>query len=122
MPNGNKQKEQSELRAAMQEQSKQIATAKIEQENLANRYRGEEKVSVSVSPLYRPYFGNVMKVSINGISIYMPIDNTPHKIPKTFADEIYSRVNAVDSIMKKQDRMANISATHETTPGELTLM
>lgn len=120
MPSNNKK--QTELSAALQEQSKQIATAKIEQENLANRYRNEEKVSMSVSPLYRPYFGNVMKVSINGISIYMPIDNTPHKIPKTFADEIYSRINAVDAIMKKQDRMANIAANLETAPGELTLM
>lgn len=117
MPN-----KKSELSQALQEQSKQIASAVKEQVNLANRYRNEEKVTVSISPLYRPYFGNVMQVSINGISIYMPIDNTPHKIPKTFADEIYSRVNAVDAIMKKQDRMANISANVETTPGELTLM
>lgn len=117
MPN-----KKSELNQALQEQAKQIASAVKEQANLAVRYRNEEKVTVAVSPLYRPYFGNVMKVSINGISIYMPIDNTPHKIPKTFADEIYSRVNAVDDIMKKQDRMANISANVETTPGELTLM
>ena len=115
MPN-----KKSELSQALQEQSQQIASAVKEQVNLANRYRSEEKVTVSVSPLYRPYFGNVMQVSINGISIYMPIDNTPHKIPKTFADEIYSRVNAIDAIMKKQDRMANISANVETTPGELT--
>ena len=117
MPN-----KKSELNQALQEQSKQIASAVKEQANLAVRYRNEEKVTVAVSPLYRPYFGNVMKVSINGISIYMPIDNTPHKIPKTFADEIYSRINAVDAIMKKQDRMANISANIETTPGELTMM
>lgn len=117
MPN-----KKSELSQALQEQSKQIASAVKEQGNLANRYRNEEKVTISVSPLYRPYFGNVMQVSINGISIYMPIDNTPHKIPKTFADEIYSRINAVDAIMKKQDRMANISANVETNPGELTLM
>lgn len=117
MPN-----KKSELNQALQEQAKQIASAVKEQANLALRYRNEDKVTVAVSPLYRPYFGNVMKVSINGISIYMPIDNTPHKIPKTFADEIYSRINAVDNIMKKQDRMANISANVETTPGELTLL
>ena len=113
---------QTKLREALQEQSKQIASAVREQENLAIRYRNEDKVTVAVSPLYRPYFGNVMKVSINGISIYMPIDNTPHQIPKSFADEIYGRINAVDAIMKKQDRMANISANIESTPGELTLM
>ena len=115
-------KKQTELSEALQEQSKQIASAVKEQENLANKYRNEDKVTVSVSPLYRPYFGNVMKVSINGISIYMPIDNTAHKIPKTFADEIHCRIAAVDAIMKKQDRMADIAANIERSPGELTLM
>ena len=115
-------KKQSELSEALQEQSKEIAKATKNLDNLANRYKSEEKVPMAVSPLYRPYFGNVMKVSINGISIYMPIDNTTHFIPKTFADEIHSRVKAIDSIMKKQDRMANIADNLETTPGELPLV
>lgn len=115
-------KKQTELSEALQEQSREIATAVRSQETLANRYRNEEKVSVAVSPLYRPYFGNVMKVSINGISIYMPIDNTTHKIPKTFADEIYSRIQNIDAIMRKQDRMSNISHNIESTPGELPLV
>lgn len=118
MPN----KKQAELSEALKEQSVQIAKAVRNQENLANKYRSEEKVAVQVSPLYRPYFGNVMKVCINGISIYMPIDNTVHQVPKTFADEIYSRVMAIDSIMKKQDKMANITGNLESTPGELPLV
>lgn len=115
-------KKQTELSEALKEQAVEIAQVTKNLDNLANRYRSEEKVSMAVSPLYRPYFGNVMKVSINGISIYMPIDNTTHQIPKTFADEIHSRIKAVDAIMKKQDKMANISGNYETTPGELTLM
>lgn len=115
-------KKQSELSAALHEQSIAIAKANKDLDNLANRYRNEEKVPMAVSPLYRPYFGNVMKVSINGISIYMPIDNTTHNIPKTFADEIHSRIKAVDAIMKKQDKMADISRNLETAPGELPLV
>lgn len=115
-------KKQAELGEALKEQSIQIAKAVRNQENLANKYRSQEKVPVQVSPLYRPYFGNVMKVCINGISIYMPIDNTVHYVPKTFADEIRSRVMAIDDIMKKQDRMSNISANLESTPGELPLV
>lgn len=115
-------KKQTELSEALKEQSKEIAAEVKNRENLALEYRNEEKVPVAVSPLYRPYFGNVMKVSINGISIYMPIDNTTHKIPKTFADEIYSRIKAIDAIMRKQDRMAKISDNVETTPGELPLV
>lgn len=118
MPN----KKQTELSEALKEQSVKIAQAVRNQDNLANKYRSEEKVPMQVSPLYRPYFGNVMKVCINGISIYMPIDNTTHYIPKTFADEIHSRVKAIDAIMKKQDKMANISGNLETTPGELPLV
>lgn len=115
-------KKQSELSAALHEQSVEIAKATKNLDNLANKYRSEEKVPMAVSPLYRPYFGNVMKVSINGISIYMPIDNTTHKIPKTFADEIHSRIKAIDSIMKKQDKMSNIANNLESTPGELPLV
>ena len=85
-------KKQAELGEALKEQSIQIAKAVRNQENLANKYRSQEKVPVQVSPLYRPYFGNVMKVCINGISIYMPIDNTVHYVPKTFADENSSKV------------------------------
>jgi hypothetical protein len=115
-------KRQTELSAALQEQSIEIAKATKNLDNLANRYRSEELVSMAVSPLYRPYFGNVMKVSINGISIYMPIDNTTHKIPKTFADEIHGRIMAIDAIMKKQDRMSDIANNLESTPGELPLV
>lgn len=115
-------KKQTELSEALKEQSKEIAAAVRDQDNLARSYRNEEKVSMAVSPLYRPYFGNVMKVSINGISIYMPIDNTTHQIPKTFADEIHSRIQAIDAIMRKQDRMSNISRNLESTPGELPLV
>lgn len=114
-------KKQSELSAALHEQSKEIAASIKNKANLAKTYSSEPKVRMAVSPLYRPYFGNVMKVSINGIAIFMPIDNTAHDIPKTFADEISRRIMAVDGIMKKQDRMANITANQENTPGELTL-
>lgn len=115
-------KKQTELSEALQEQSKEIAMATRNLDNLATRYKNEDKVPIAVSPLYRPYFGNVMKVSINGISIYMPIDNTTHHVPKTFADEIHSRVKAIDAIMKKQDRMANIAENLESTPGALPLV
>lgn len=115
-------KKQVELSEALKEQAVEIANTERNKETLANKYRNEEKVPMAVSPLYRPYFGNVMKVSINGISIYMPIDNTTHYVPRTFADEITSRVKAIDNIMKKQDRMANIASNLESTPGELPLI
>lgn len=115
-------KKQTELSEALHEQSMQIAAEARNKAELARHYTSEPKVSMAVSPLYRPYFGNVMKVSINGIAIFMPIDNSRHQIPQTFADEITRRIMAVDAIMKKQDRMSNIADNNETMPGELPLV
>ena len=41
----------------------------IAQKNLVNVYKSEAKVPVRVAPSYAKYFGRVMRVSINGISV-----------------------------------------------------
>jgi hypothetical protein len=62
-----------------------------------------------------------MTVSINGISIFFKVDGSTQKVPKTFADEIASRRLAVDAILNKQHRMADIPNNNEKSPGELAL-
>ena len=98
-----------------------IIEAQARRKTLAEHYKAEERVEVYLSPMYRPYFGNVMCVAINGISIYFPVDGKPYKVPKTFADAICERRMAIDAILNKQDRMANVSANSEQTPGELSI-
>ena len=48
-------------------------------------------------PQYAVYFGNVMRVTINGISIAVRVDGSTQKVPQTFADEIHRRRRLVDS-------------------------
>lgn len=88
---------------------------------LATRYSKEPKLSVMVAPMYAPYFGKVMHVMINGVSIAIPCDGQPYNIPKTFAEEVYRRLRAVNEAELKSKRFADVSANVERAPGELAL-
>ena len=92
----------------MIEANREIATAAARKKELIRKYKKEKQVVTYVSPMYRPYFGNVMTVTINGISIRFPIDGSKQEVPATFADEIERRRRHVDNIEKKQKRMAAV--------------
>lgn len=96
-----------------------LRSADLARKNLVETYKAEEKVARSVSPLYQPYLGKVIQISINGITIAFPINGTTHKVPQSFADEIDSRVMAIDATINKAKKMANIPENHENYPGEL---
>ncbi len=102
--------------------SKTLSEAQTAKKKVYQQYRKEDKVSVYLSPTYKPYFGNVMPVSINGITIYFPVDGTSHEVPKTFADEITAKRVAIDAIINKTGKMADIASNVESTPGELELI
>lgn len=101
--------------------SQQVLKAEQRKKELHKKYKEEEKVSLHLSPMYRPYFGNVMRVMINGISIFFKVDGKAQQIPKTFAAEIEARRRAIDSMLARQNKLANIPHNHERTPGELNL-
>lgn len=105
----------------MAEASKQLVQAQHFKGQLKQMYTTEESVSLYLSPMYRDYFGKVMRVMVNGISIYFKVDGSTQTIPTTFADEITRRRMAVDSMLTKQNRMADIQNNSEAAPGELTL-
>lgn len=92
----------------MIEANREIATAAARKKELIRKYKQEKQVVTYVSPMYRPYFGNVMTVTINGISIRFPIDGSKQEVPATFADEIERRRRHIDNIEKKQKRMAAV--------------
>lgn len=89
--------------------------------SLLKKYKEEEKVSIYLSPLYQPYFGKVMRVMINGISVYIKVDGSPHMIPRSFADEVHARRMRIDESLARQRRLSNVSANGEGAPGELEL-
>lgn len=102
--------------------TKEMLEATNKRRELFKYYKNEEKVDMYLSPTYQPYFGKVMRVTINGISIYFPVNGSTHKIPKTFADEITARRLKVDEIITKQAKMADIPVNMDTaTPGDTQL-
>ena len=98
-----------------------LQKADANRKKLLKFYQEEEKVPMYLSPMYRPYFGNVMRVMINGISIYFKVDGTTQLIPKSFADEIVSRRIRIDNTLNKQQKLSSIGDNYETSPGELKL-
>ena len=102
--------------------NREIAQASLRRKQLIKYYKNEKQVVTYVSPMYRPYFGNVMTVTINGISIRFPIDGSKQEIPATFADEIERRRQNIDDIIKKQKRMAAVKENEDKgSIGELSL-
>ena len=108
--------ESIELRA-----TRALMSAESKRKELMGYYTSEEKEKIQVSPMYRPYFGNVMPVSLNGISIFFPINGTVHEVPKSFADVIQGRVYSIDQMLLKQKRLSDVPNNFESTPGALNL-
>lgn len=72
-----------------------------------DKVKNEEKVDVSVAPQYCNEFSNNMRVTINGISIFIPIDGKTYRVPKTFADEIARRVRKVNQKLNRFKQKGN---------------
>ena len=100
---------------------KEYLKSQSRKKELLQIYRDEEKVPVHISPMYRPHFGNVLILTINGITIGVPVDGNAYKVPKTFAEHISARVAKIDAIIKKTNTMANIKDNFESSPGEIEL-
>lgn len=113
-----KNKSEVELNAAIH---KNQIEAQARKKEMLKAYRAEDKIAIHISPMYRPYFGNVMIMTINGFTIGVPVDGATYKVPKTFAEHINARITKIDSIIKKTDNMANVAKNFESNPGELEL-
>ena len=99
--------------------NKAVAEGEKDRKQLVKSMREQELVPVSVSPLYRPYFGRTMPVTINGASVYIPCDGKTYKVPKVFADEIKVRISNQDDLFAKKRRLSDVSNNFESSPGEL---
>ena len=110
--------------AKTQEVTKNLSAAVNARQNrkkeLCEMYKKEPQVKVVGSPFYRPYFGNVMPLQINGISVHVALDGVAHTIPKTFADLFNQRIQRIDSQIKRQGMMSD--NIEEGFAGEVDLM
>lgn len=105
--------------AAEAASNKAVAEGEKERKALVKSMQQQELVPVQVSPLYRPYFGRTMAVTINGASVYIPCDGRTYKVPKMFAEEIKIRISNQDELFAKKRRLSDVRNNFESSPGEL---
>lgn len=99
--------------------NKAVAEGEKERKSFAKSLRDQDYVPIQVSPLYRPYFGRVMTVTINGASVAIPCDGKTYKVPATFAEEIKVRIYRQDKLFAKKQRLSDVTNNLESSPGEL---
>lgn len=97
----------------------ELHSVELKRRELVKHYKNEEKVSVTVSPMYRPYFGNTMTVAVNGITVFIPCDGKPYNLPKTHATLVMSRIARVDDMLTRAEKLQNVKANVESSPGDL---
>lgn len=98
-----------------------VRTAEQERKALARQFKAQKTVPVQISPLYQPYFGKIMTVTINGTSVAVPCDGKTYNIPATFAEEVRVRIYKQDQLLMKKRRMSRVTDNFEASPGELQL-
>ena len=100
---------------------KAVAEGERDRKALAREFKKQDKVPVQISPLYRPYFGRVMTVTINGVSVAIPCDGKTYFVPASFAEEVHVRIFKRDRLIQKKNRLGDVQKNFESSPGELNL-
>lgn len=96
-----------------------VQSVEMKRRSLLTHYKSEDKLPVNISPMYAKYFGNVMTVAINGITVAIPCDGKTYQITKTHAIEALSRVRKIDASITRKTRLQDASNNFEYTPGEI---
>lgn len=85
----------------------------------AQEYAKEEMVSVSISPSYRPYLGRVAHISLNGVSVYIPVDGGYYKVNKSHAGLLLGTIRKYDDQITRGERMSDVQSNLDSSPGKL---
>jgi hypothetical protein len=109
----------AETREVAARESRSLASEERKTMELAKQLSEEDKVEIALAPSYRAYFGNVMTVGLNGITIYFPIDGRKYKVSKSFAAIIEGRRRSADDYMLRKNRLADVQNNVESYAGEL---
>ena len=96
-----------------------VQDLEAKRKELVKTYIAEEKIPIILAPSYAAHFGNIMRVSINGVTVSVRVDGSTQKIPKSFADEVNARRRTIDRITMRMKRMSEVSSNYERSPGEL---
>lgn len=91
----------------------------IRQKNLVNVYKSEPQIAVTVAPSYAKYFGRIMRVALNGVSVAVPCNGSSVKVPESFAAEIHARMQKINEQELRAQKMSSVSSNLETSPGSI---
>ena len=97
------------------------STMRKQEHIIHQKLANQKKVSVTIAPQYRPYFGDVMSVFLAGLAVYVPVNGRAYMIPEDFAAVVQERLARVNAHLLKCERMSNIQANVESYAGELKL-
>lgn len=86
------------------------------------KYRNQEKVLISISPMYAPYVGTKMCLALNNCYTYIAADGNNYAVPVDFADLWQERRMHLDKQIKLALGMADTRNNLEYTPGEIDFM
>lgn len=96
----------------------------VRQTAFLEKVRTEPKVPISVAPQYASEFSKNMRVVINGVSIFIPIDGKEYMVPQTFAAEIKRRIHKVNqkiNRLRRKGTTENFNLIEEKSIGEVKL-
>ena len=114
--------EPSVPQGAAQSASQEMAAGLKKQAENYQDLKKAELVEVSMSPMYAPYFGEVMTVGLNGLNIYFPVNGLTYKVPSPYAAIIKRRQRLVDDQIQRNKKLSDVTANKEQSAGQMELI
>jgi hypothetical protein len=102
-----------------QEASHEMLKREIAQKTLAQIYSTQRKLPVRIAPSYAKYFGNIMRVIVNGVAVAVPCNGQTFNVPIEFACEIERRMREMDAYEMKTSKLADVARNYEPDIGRL---
>ncbi len=96
-----------------------LVSLDLKQKTLAQIYTAQKKYPVRIAPSYARYFGNIMRIVINGIAIAVRCNGETYMLPEDFAAEAERRMREMDTIELKSRKMADFKGNYEPDIGSL---
>lgn len=106
-------------RSLEQRASHEMLKREMAQKTLAQIYSSQRKLPVRIAPSYAKYFGNIMRVVINGVAVAVPCNGQSFNIPIEFACEVERRMREMDAYEMKTSKLADVARNYEPDIGRL---
>ncbi len=99
--------------------NRRIQVKETQRRSLVKKYLSEEKIPVTISPLYAPYLGRIVPVLVNGIRVDIPADGRTYQINSTHASEIIAKIRRINDLLARQKKAGDVTNNVERNIGEL---